>query len=102
MIHSNDIERFAEEYERAEPEYTLRFAFEHFPNIKLALSGVESSVLIDMAVSIRPGVRVFTIDTGRLHAETYRFLDAFRRRYDLELEVYSPNTADVEALVRKK
>ena len=55
-----------------------------------------------MAAQIRDDLKVFTIDTGRLHKETYKFLDKVRDKYDLELEVLFPDTQKVEALVREK
>ena len=44
-------------------------------------SGAEDVVLIDMAINIRPDLEFFTIDTGRLHAETYQFLETVRKHY---------------------
>lgn len=61
----------------------------------------EGMVLIDLAVRLDPRVRVFTIDTGRLPAESHRFVERVRRRYGLEVEVYLPDPADVEPLVRR-
>src|SRR5262249_28055159 len=45
---------------------------------------------------------VFTLDTGRLHAETYQFIDKVRTHYGVEIAVMSPDTVQVESLVRKK
>jgi len=61
----------------------------------------EGMVLLDLAVRLEPRVRVFTIDTGRLPAETHRFIDRIRDRYRLEVEVFLPDPADVEPLVRR-
>ena len=50
----------------------------------IAFSGAEDVALIDMAAQTKKPFSVFTLDTGRLHPETYRFLDkvrnALRRR----------------------
>lgn len=61
----------------------------------------EGMVLLDMAWRIEPSVRVFTIDTGRLPAETYEHIDRVRERYGLEVEVYLPDARQVEELVRR-
>jgi phosphoadenosine phosphosulfate reductase len=45
---------------------------------------------------------VFSLDTGRLHPETYRFIDSVRQYYGLDVQVVSPNFVALEALVRKK
>ena len=41
-------------------------------------------------------------DTGRLHPETYRFLDRVRERYPIRFEALSPDAMAVERLVREK
>lgn len=64
--------------------------------------GVEDVVLIDLAARHAPSLKVFTLDTGRLHPETYEVMEAVRRRYRLELETYFPDRATVEALEREK
>ncbi|MDB4993585.1 MAG: thioredoxin-dependent phosophoadenylyl-sulfate reductase, partial [Myxococcaceae bacterium] len=51
---------------------------------------------------IKPGVAVFCLDTGRLHPETYRFLEKVRERYKVAFEALAPDTAAVERLVRAK
>lgn len=42
------------------------------------------------------------MDTGRLHPETYEFIDRVRERYHIDLEVIFPDTEQIEALVKKK
>jgi len=59
----------------------------------------ESSVLIDMAVRIRPDVRVLTLDTGRLPQETYDMIDRVRDRYAIEVEVVSPDAGELAEMV---
>ena len=44
-------------------------------------------------------IRVFTLDTGRLFEETYALIDATREKYGKAIEVFFPDTAEVEALV---
>src|SRR3546814_5749323 len=45
-------------------------------------------------------LEVFTLDTGRLHAETLGMLDAVQARYGRGLTVYRPDTAAVQAHVQ--
>jgi thioredoxin-dependent adenylylsulfate APS reductase len=42
---------------------------------------------------------VFTIDTGRLPAETYAMIEEVRARYGVAVEVYLPDHAEVAAMV---
>jgi thioredoxin-dependent adenylylsulfate APS reductase len=60
----------------------------------------EGMVLLDMAWRIDPSVRVFTIDTGRLPAETHELIQRVRERYGIEVEVFFPEASRVEELVR--
>jgi phosphoadenosine phosphosulfate reductase len=61
----------------------------------------EGMVLLDMAARVRPGVRVITIDTGRLPAETFDLMAAVRERYPIRLETVLPDPAEVESMVAK-
>lgn len=58
-------------------------------------------VLIDLAARIAPALRVLTIDTGRLPAETYELIETVRARYGIAVEVLFPDFARVEAMVRR-
>jgi phosphoadenosine phosphosulfate reductase len=45
---------------------------------------------------------VFSLDTGRLHPETYRFIDRVRVHYEIEIALMAPDTVAVQDLVQKK
>jgi phosphoadenylyl-sulfate reductase (thioredoxin) len=59
----------------------------------------EGMVILDLASRISAGVRVFTLDTGRLPDETYRMMETVRRRYGIPVEIVFPERGDVEHLV---
>ncbi|MGH7340721.1 MAG: phosphoadenylyl-sulfate reductase, partial [Candidatus Rokuibacteriota bacterium] len=44
--------------------------------------------------------RIFTLDTGRLHGETYALIDAIRDRHGISIEVFFPRADAVESMVR--
>ena len=85
------------ELQAQSPRKILKHALAHFDNIAISFSGAEDVVLVDMAVSMKPDIQVFTLDTGRLHPETYRFIDKVREHYGIRIDVLSP---DGEALRR--
>jgi phosphoadenosine phosphosulfate reductase len=91
------------ELESSSAQDLLAWALREFhPRIALAASfGAEDVVLIDMLVKLDPRARVFTLDTGRLPAETYSLMEAIRERYGLAIEVYFPQAEAVEAMVRE-
>ena len=68
----------------------------------LAFSGAEDVVLIDMAAQTGLPFSVFCLDTGRLHPETYRFIDQVRKHYGIEIELMSPEPDALQPFVRKK
>jgi len=84
------------------PQEILSYALENFDNIAISFSGAEDVVLIDMAYKIRKDIQVFSLDTGRLHAQTYRFIEAVRNHYDIKIDLVMPEAAKVEKLVKEK
>lgn len=92
-------------FDQAAPEEILRWAMDTFaPRLALSASfgSPEGLVLLDMMHNIDPArTRVFTIDTGRLHQETYDLMDRVRTRYEVEVEVYFPQADSVQAMVRQ-
>jgi phosphoadenosine phosphosulfate reductase len=42
---------------------------------------------------------VFSLDTGRLHQETYDLMDRIRNRYGLKIETLFPDAGEVERMV---
>lgn len=97
------IARLAEEYAHRDPSLILALAIRDFaPDLAISFSGAEDVVLIDMAARLGGRFRVFSLDTGRLHPETYRFIDKLREHYGLAIEVYCPQPEAVQNLVREK
>jgi phosphoadenosine phosphosulfate reductase len=82
------------------PQEILRWALDAFPRVAIVASlQAESSVLIDMAAEVSPGVRILTLDTGRLPQETHDMIDRVRERYGIAIEVVAPDAAEVADLV---
>jgi phosphoadenosine phosphosulfate reductase len=88
----------------AAPQDVLADALSRFERDRIAISfsGAEDVVLIDMAVKLGYDVQVFSLDTGRLHAETYRYLERVREHYGIALELVMPDPRGVGELVREK
>ncbi|MGY6276109.1 phosphoadenylyl-sulfate reductase [Methylomonas sp. MgM2] len=97
-----DLNTVQTELQGKNPRTILKSALAHFENIAISFSGAEDVVLIDLAVQIRKDIRVFSLDTGRLHPETYRFLEKVRNHYQIDIEILSPNHEQLEALVKAK
>lgn len=99
----SNLKEIAESYAQRHPEEIIRFALREFsPSIAVSFSGAEDVVLVDMAVKAGGSFRIFSLDTGRLHPETYQFIDKVREHYRIPIEIYFPQPAVVEELVRAK
>jgi phosphoadenosine phosphosulfate reductase len=103
VTNLDELDELAETYAQRHPREILALAFERFsPNVGISFSGAEDVVLVDLAVKLGAQFRVFSLDTGRLHPETLRFLDQVRERYQIHIEVFFPRPEAVEKLVREK
>lgn len=103
MSHPFDAAELAASYANKSPQDILKLAFEHFGDeLWLSFSGAEDVVLIDMALKLNKNVKVFSLDTGRLHPETYRFIDQVREHYGISIDILSPEAAALEPFVKDK
>jgi phosphoadenosine phosphosulfate reductase len=86
------------------PQAVLKWALDEFGSaVTLACSfGAEDVVLVDMLSKLHSSPRIFCLDTGRLHSETYEVMDAIRDRYGVTIEAYFPQHGAVEKMVRAK
>jgi thioredoxin-dependent adenylylsulfate APS reductase len=92
------------EFEGEEPQTLLAWAIERFaPGLAISTSfQMDSVVLIDMAYAIDPDIPVFSVDTGRLPAETLELAERLRDRYPgLRLELVEPSPEEVGAMTGK-
>lgn len=88
-----ELAAVSEALEESGAEAVLRWAFEQFSLEEIALAcsfGAEDVVLVDMVSKLRPGTRVFYLDTNLLFPETYETIEQVRARYDVKLEQYLP------------
>jgi phosphoadenosine phosphosulfate reductase len=92
------------QFESKSPQEVLAWALEQYgTRVGIASSfGLEDMVLIDMASKITKQLTVFTLDTGRLHEETYLTMDRTRSRYGIAIQSYFPDTEAVQQLEREK
>lgn len=97
-----DLVSVEETLQSQTPQQVLAYAIAQFDNIAISFSGAEDVVLIDMATKIRPDVPVFCLDTGRLHPQTYQFIEKVRKHYNIKIDVLYPNAEAVQQLVASK
>lgn len=99
LISIVDIEQ---QLQGQSPQKIIKYALNQFENIAISFSGAEDVALIEIARNYRPDIQVFCLDTGRLHPETYRFLDKVRKHYGIKIEVMTPDSAALSKLTTEK
>lgn len=63
--------------------------------------GSEGVVQIDMICRYVPGIRIITLDTGRLPQATHDLITQLREHYAIEIAVYAPEAQAVEKMVNE-
>jgi phosphoadenosine phosphosulfate reductase len=98
-----EVARAAKRLEAAHPREVLEWAIDTFGNRFAVITAlqVEGMVAIDLARRIEPGVRVITLDTGRLPEETYEFIDTVRARLGVTIEVITPDPDALGAMAAR-
>lgn len=103
-LSEQETRQESERLKNRSPQEVLQWAMDRFhPDITLACSfGVEDVALLDMISHLDRRPRIFFLDTGRLHQETYDVMEQVRARYSLDIEAYFPEQSAVEKMVRAK
>ena len=101
MIKKEYIAELNRRFEKETPQEALRYFISEYGNkIAFATSlGPEDQVLTDMICRIASGVKIFTLDTGRLFPETYSLIDKTNMQYGIKIRVYFPDFRIVEEMV---
>lgn len=96
------VDALAAEYATKSPREILELALSQQGEIAISFSGAEDVVLIDIASRLGKPFRVFSLDTGRLHAETYQFIETVRKHYNINIEICFPESEAVQNMVNEK
>jgi phosphoadenosine phosphosulfate reductase len=78
-----------------------RIASDFTPAVFASSLAAEDMVLTDLILRAKLPIRIFTLETGRLHKETLGMLDRIREVYGYDVEPYRPDTAAVDAYVQQ-
>jgi phosphoadenosine phosphosulfate reductase len=78
-----------------------RAALEHAPVALASSLSAEDMVITDAILGLGRGVgiEIFTLDTGRLHADTLDVVNSIRERYGYEVRLFRPDPAAVSEYV---
>ncbi len=78
-----------------------RIAEEFSPAVLASSLAAEDMVLTDLILRARLPIGIFSLDTGRLHAETLDVLARIKEAYGMEVKLYRPEPAAVDAYVNR-
>ena len=105
-ISTEKLKEWNNFFSKREPQELLEWLLEKYQDkAVLACSlSAEDNLLLHILASIDTSkkVRVFVLDTGRLHEESYESLENCRNRYGRKIEIYFPQNTAVEELVKNK
>ena len=87
-----------------EKEKSLLQLMNELPNQYKAITfatsmGAEDMVITHVLNKINSPIEIFTLDTGRLHQETYNLIAEINQNYPTQIKVYNPSANDVENYV---
>ena len=72
-----------------------RIAHDHAPSALASSLSAEDMVITDLVLRSELNIEIFTLDTGRMHADTLNLIEAIRERYGYALRVLRPEPAAV-------
>ena len=103
---STEFEALNQEHLNDSPQQIIELALQRFDNLAISFSGAEDVVLIHMAAKLCKklgrALNVFSLDTGRLHPETYRYIDKVSQHFKIQIDIISPNAEKLEAFTKEK
>lgn len=78
-----------------------RIARDFSPAVFASSLAAEDMVLTDLILRNKLAIDIFSLETGRLHAETLGMLDRIKETYGSEIALFKPEAAAVEEYVAK-
>ena len=78
-----------------------RIAADFTPAVFASSLAAEDMVLTDLILRAKLPIGIFTLETGRLHAETLAMVDRIRETYGYEVTEYKPDPVAVDAYVNQ-
>ncbi len=78
-----------------------RIARDFTPAVFASSLAAEDMVLTDLILRAKLPIGIFSLETGRLHTETLGMLDRIKETYNVEVTLYKPEPAAVDAYVQQ-
>lgn len=101
------VDRFTDEelaaFESKSAREILRWALETYGDDAAIGSSLQHTgmVQIDLAARLVDDFRVFTVDSLRMHDETYKFYTTVEEEYGIDLEIHQPDPDELESMIEE-
>ncbi len=102
MLDQLEIIELNDQLQDADPKEILNQLVALLPNTAISFSGAEDVLLIEFTQNQTKPPEIFTLDTGRLHHETSRFIEEVKNHYGRSIEALLPNQEKVNILINNK
>lgn len=79
----------------------VRIAREFAPAVFASSLAAEDMVLTDLILRDKLAIGIFSLETGRLHAQTLGMIEKIKQVYDYDLALFRPEPAAVDAYVQQ-
>jgi phosphoadenosine phosphosulfate reductase len=101
--HMHTIASITHELSGLPADQGLAWVSRQFKNVAFSSAlGEEDQIITHLISTQNLPIEIFTLDTGRLFAESYDLLDLTRKKYQLPITTYFPDSTTVEAWVNTK
>jgi len=70
------------------------------PTVFASSFGAEDMVVLDLIARDGLGIEIFTLDTGRLHADSLDLIEKIRNHYGIDVRVHAPDAGAVAEYLR--
>jgi thioredoxin-dependent adenylylsulfate APS reductase len=104
LLDEFEAGELAVELDDKEPQEVIAWTLDRFGDRAAVCTSfqIDGMAILDMAWRIDPKVRVFAVDTGRMHQETYDLIDRVRERYEMNIEIYYPEAKELATFVSRE
>jgi len=103
MNKENLVKTINKKLENKSTQDIVSYFIKNFKYIALSSSlAAEDQVLTDILLKIDKNISIFTLDTGRLHPETYDVMDATNLKYSIKIDVFFPKFKKVQKLYKNQ
>jgi phosphoadenosine phosphosulfate reductase len=104
MKDIDSIQNLNKQFKDSDPQKVLEYFISNYKKeIAFASSmGAEDQIITHFLSQIDKSVRIFTLDTGRLFPETYSLISRTKSHFEINIEIFFPDTANIEKMVNSK